>query len=1180
MACSLAFALCMPATARAAFAGEIQQTTRLSTWLAQRLEQADSGEAPYLPGLVWTVPDERIAQEHARINLLGRLEQPELSPDASQAARAGVVRFVSGLQATGRVVLEKTDPRWLEVHPDKDPVLQKGQRIILSDRPKTVTVVFGDGRTCQIRHDVNAFARNYIDACDADADPRRVWLVQPDGIVQRRGIALWDMERQDPPAPGAWLLVEEPRYPWHPVIYEQLARLLATQGPAGTDTSQPILAAPFRTTGLLNDLMTPGTPRDLPVTSGDWGSIGVMQTPTARMAPAGEASISINHTLPYTRLNFNLQPLDWFETTFRYVDVSNRLFGPTIAGSQSFKDKSIDVKLRLSRESEYLPQLALGIRDVAGTGLFSGEYVVASKRAGNFDWSGGFGWGYLGARGNLSNPLSFLGSSFETRPTANTPTGGQVNFKTFFHGPTALFGGVQYHTPWDKLILKLEYDGNDYQHEPLGNNQPQTSPINIGAVYRYSDNVDLDLGFERGNTLMLGASFHGRMDRMKAAKTNDPKPVPVSDYYPTRDPHWQRLTKTLEESTGWHVHMIRRAGSELIVRFDQVDAFYWNDYIDRIVSILHQVVSGRTLVFRIQSVDKGLKLQEFLIDRHTWVEAKTRYLPPYERRNPVLDGGYKHGFVDPYDETLLNQPLQKFHGDYGLYMQNSLGGPNNFLLYQVGVQLTGTWRPSPNTWLTGQLHGALIDNYNKFSFTAASELPRVRTNIREYETSSKINMPVLQLTHVGRLDENQYYSVYGGMLESMFGGVGGEWLYRPYRSSLALGVDINAVRQRGFKQDFSFQDYQTTTGHLSLYWDTGVHGILATLQAGRYLAGDVGATLDVSRVFSNGVKMGAWFTKTNVPAAVFGEGSYDKGIYVSIPFDAMMTRSSTSFANLVWQPLVRDGGARLDRSVRLIDLTRDVGGFDLRWGPFDRGHKNQFGDVDDESGDPWTKKSVFNSAWDDLSMLGRGMGYADFWKSVLLAGGITAASSVLDKPADRLAKHYGQSRPMKAEEKIGNLIPFLAAGVSGLLMLEDDDPTRSRASFASVEASGVALATTLGLKYAIGRARPSTEQGPASFNFLSSANGNTSMPSIHSTLAWAAITPYAKAYDAPWLYGVAALTNVARIGGRDHWFSDTVGSALIGYGLGSLFWESRSHDKASPSLYVLPSEIGLEWKTP
>ena len=335
------------------------------------------------------------------------------------------------------------------------------------------------------------------------------------------------------------------------------------------------------------------------------------------------------------------------------------------------------------------------------------------------------------------------------------------------------------------------------------------------------------------------------------------------------------------------------------------------------------------------------------------------------------------------------------------------------------------------------------------------------------------------------------------------------------------------------------------------------------------------------RVFSNGVKMGAWFTKTNVPAAVFGEGSYDKGIYVSIPFDAMMTRSSTSFANLIWQPLVRDGGARLDRSVRLVDLTRDVGGTDLRWGPFGSQHKNEFGDVGDNSGDPRIKKSVFNSAWDDLSMLGRGMGYADFWQSVLLAGGITAASSVLDKPADRLAVNYGQSKAMKAEEKIGNLIPFVAAGISGVLMLEDDDPTQSRVPVlrrSRPAASGWRAA--LALKYAIGRARPTTEQGPASFNFLSSANGNTSMPSIHSVVAWAAITPYAKAYDAPWLYGVAALTNVARIGGRDHWFSDTVGSALIGYGLGSLFWESRSHDKSSPSLYVSPSEIGLEWKTP
>lgn len=1180
MACLLVVAGLLPGLAWAGFAAEVEQPTRLSAWLNQHPAHGYGGQPPFYPGLVWSVPEERSAQESARFDLIERMRRTDLSPSVTLAARAGLIQFAGGLPATGRVMLEGGDPRWLEVNPAKDPVLETGQRIVLADRPQTVTVVFADGRTCQVRHDLDVYARDYIRACDADADPRRVWLVQPDGTVQRRGVAFWDSENQDPPAPGAWLLVEEGRYPWHPTIYEQFARLLATQGPAATDPSRPIRPAPERP-GRLDTLLGTGKPRDLALTASDWGGVGLLQTPTARMERAGAASVTLDRTQPYTRMNFNLQPLDWFETTFRYVDISNRLYGPvSFSGNQSYKDKSIDVKFKLNHESEYFPQLALGIRDLTGTGLFSGEYLVASKRTGNLDWSCGLGWGYVGGRGDLGNPFSFLGKSFSTRPTSTPATGGQVNTRIFFHGPTALFGGVQYQTPWDKLILKLEYDGNDYQHEPQGNNQPQRTPINIGAVYRYSDSLDLSLGYERGNTILLGANLHGRLDKWQSPKLNDPQPVPVYDYYPDHDPDWQELAKALEATTGWHVHQIRRAGSELVVRFDQASAAYWNDYIDRIVAVLHQNVSGKTLVFRIQSADKGLKLHEYLIDRRTWVEARTRYLPPYQRKPSVLDTAYQAGFVNPYDETLLNRPTKKLQGDYGFYFQKSFGGPAGFMLYQVGAELNSTWQPSPSTWLTGQLHGKMISNYGSFIPDPNSQLPHVRTDVGLYATAAPVTMPLLQLTHVGRLGRDQYYSVYGGMLEQMYGGVGGEWLYRPHGSPLAFGVDVNAVRQRGYNQDFSFRSYQTTTGHLSLYWDTGVHDILATLQVGRYLAGDFGATVQVTRVFDNGVSMGAWFTKTNVPAAVFGEGSFDKGIYVNIPFDAFSTRSSSMFGHFIWQPLIRDGGARLGRSVQLFDLTSSTGGTDLRWGPPGSGSTNQFGDAGDYSGDPWSKKSAFSAAWDDVSTLGKGMGTADFWQSVLLAGGITAASAILDKPADRLAVKYGQRKPFSTGEKIGNLIPFVAAGISGLLMLEDDDPVASRASFASVEASGVSLAAALGLKYAIGRSRPSAGQGAASFNFLSTANGNSSMPSIHSTVAWAAITPYAKAYDAPWLYGVAALTNLARIGERKHWVSDTVGGALIGYGLGSLFWDSRSHDKSSPSIYVTPGGVGLEWRTP
>jgi len=77
----------------------------------------------------------------------------------------------------------------------------------------------------------------------------------------------------------------------------------------------------------------------------------------------------------------------------------------------------------------------------------------------------------------------------------------------------------------------------------------------------------------------------------------------------------------------------------------------------------------------------------------------------------------------------------------------------------------------------------------------------------------------------------------------------------PMAKLAAFGVDVNAVKQRGFAQDFSFLNpqYRIMTGHASLYWDAGF--LNATLRAGQYLAGDKGATLDLSRVFRNGVKM-------------------------------------------------------------------------------------------------------------------------------------------------------------------------------------------------------------------------------------------------------------------------------------------------------------------------------------
>lgn len=140
-------------------------------------------------------------------------------------------------------------------------------------------------------------------------------------------------------------------------------------------------------------------------TQNDFGGVGLLQTPTARMAPAGELSFNANRTDPNSRYSLSLQPLDWLEGTFRYTSISNRSYGPeALSGNQSNKDKAVDVKARLWQESHWLPEVALGFRDVGGTGLFSSEYFVANKRYKNLDFSLGIAWGYLGNRGDFRNP--------------------------------------------------------------------------------------------------------------------------------------------------------------------------------------------------------------------------------------------------------------------------------------------------------------------------------------------------------------------------------------------------------------------------------------------------------------------------------------------------------------------------------------------------------------------------------------------------------------------------------------------------------------------------------------------------------------------------------------------------------------------------------------------------------
>ncbi len=903
----------------ASFAQTLPQ--RLSDWL---LAQPNlNNEAAYPLGLSWRVPEERVAQTAARLALLSSLSgsNPELRADPNATAR--LRELVGGMPATGRVRVALADARWLQANPGRDPVLLPGHTVILPPRPSTVTVITDRGDPCPVTHAPLREAIAYLAACmpGKEGSIDWVWIAQPDGRVQRFGVAIWNREKQDEPAPGSWMWAPSRGSGWPEEVSQSLIEFLATQGPAG-DPGQAL--SPSRGIGSRQVPDAPGIDyqsRNPEVSSNDWGATGLMQTPSARMRKTGAFSFHFSRVAPYSQGNLFFQPFDWMETGFRYTNISNVSYGPAeLSGDQSLKDKSIDAKFRLWRESAYLPEVAIGLRDLAGTGLFSGEYLVANKRTGNFDWSVGMGWGYVGARGNIRNPIGRLIPSFDTR-RATGGEGGNLGLKNYFRGPASLFGGVQYQTPWERVILKLEYDGNDYKHEPQSNNQRQSSPFNVGLVYKLARAVDLTVGFERGNTLMLGVTLHTQLDGLETPKPNDPPRVPVSPLRPQKEPDWAATSRDIATQADWRVRKIEQRGRELRLTLDDPEAVYLRERIDRAASVLHRDAPPSVDRFALTYRQRGVDVAESVVDRDAWVDERIRPLPPSERRQSIVARELPADPAGNAGKVLYESRAPAFEHGLGFDYQQTLGGPDGFVLFQISAVERAKWRLREDTWIQGNVRLSLLNNYDKFKYTAPSNLPRVRTFMREYLTTSPITMPNLQATHVGKLGANHFYSLYGGYLESMFGGVGAEWLYKPSSSRIAVGVDVNAVRQREFEQAFGFRDYKVATGHATVYWDTGWNDVQARIHVGRYLARDFGATLDVSRVFKNGVTIGAFATRTNVSAAQFGEGSFDKGIYLSIPFDALLTKSTNTVGNFVWKPLTRDGGAMLGRANPLYYLT-------------------------------------------------------------------------------------------------------------------------------------------------------------------------------------------------------------------------------------------------------------------
>ncbi|NVK17041.1 MAG: YjbH domain-containing protein, partial [Rhodobacteraceae bacterium] len=634
-------------------------------------------------------------------------------------------------------------------------------------------------------------------------------------------------------------------------------------------------------------------------TASNYGTPGLIETPTAEMYPDGTLAFTSGVLDQTLRATMTFQMLPWVHGSFRYAVIEG--FDDRFNSGDRF-DRSFDIHFLLREEGRRSPALVLGLRDFGGTGIYASEYLVATKTIRDrLKLTGGIGWGRLAGRNSFSNPLSLLTNRFDTRSDARAgdiSETGRLDFGNWFRGDAALFGGASW--AWsDRLTLLAEYSPDLYFEEGRNIGFELNSPFNFGVQYRFENGTQLTASYLYGSTLGVTYSYFidprqsvapgGQgaaappllpVDRVALASWN----LPDDPAAPAR--RQQVLAQKLQQE-GLRLVYLETDGDSLRIGVENSRYGQAAQAIGRTARVLANTQPAQVQGFDIALMAGGVPLSSVRIDRNDLYELEHD-----------LDGAWRSFARAEVSDSIslvkggfTRDAYPHFSYRFGPYLQASFFDPDAPFRYEIGAQLGLDYTVAPGLTLSAGLRQPAAGNLDDSQRQSNSVIQRVRSDWGLYAQQSDLRIEHLTAEYIWRPGENLYARATLGYLESMYGGLSGEILWFPANSRLALGAELNYVRQRDFDVLFGFQDYATATGHVSAYYDLpGEYH--AQVDAGRYLAGDYGATLTLDREFANGFKVGAFFTLTTVSFDDFGEGSFDKGIRLEIPVSWLTGRPS------------------------------------------------------------------------------------------------------------------------------------------------------------------------------------------------------------------------------------------------------------------------------------------------
>jgi len=663
-----------------------------------------------------------------------------------------------------------------------------------------------------------------------------------------------------------------------------------------------------------------------------YGGTGLIDLPSAEAQPDGQLGFNFSGFGQTERAAFSFQALPGLH--------GNVIFAETPEAGGTRADTILDLQFRLVKEDGLRPAVALGLRDILGDGIYGAEYLVATKTVvPGLKVTGGLGWGRLATDGGFANPFGR-----DTRMALRSPSG-QLQTRTFFTGDAALFGGLEWETPVRGLTFKAEYSTDNYDPEQAGGFE-RSSPFNFGLSYAFNENIALSAHYLYGSTVGAQLTLTGNPNNPIQPQDLGQGPVPVRARAAdaSRSTAWASSGATRQKMTEALAEVLAAEGiviQEAKISGTEIDLYIINSRISREPKAIGRVARVLTLAmpasvetFRITPVSGGLPTSTAVIRRsdvEKQVDRPDAGLMSWQ--TTMLEDALPH---IPGDAVWTRPVSPRFSWAISPSIPVDLLDADDGIRADALVRASAKYRLTRNLSVSGQISRWAVGNDQATTFTPTPGVPTVRSDRNLYFSGRDVELDRLTADYVFKATPTIYGRVSGGYFERMYAGVSGEVLWKPTDSPIALGAELNYAKKRNFDDAFSLADYDTVTGHASLYWDTGIRGLEAQFDVGRYLAGDWGATASLSRRFANGWDVRAFLTRTEISPSQFGDGAFTKGISITMPLRWGLPFESKSTASLSLIRDTGDGGARLGVPDRLHSKVRDYDRASLRqnWSSF------------------------------------------------------------------------------------------------------------------------------------------------------------------------------------------------------------------------------------------------------